>query len=137
MISTHEFPILLDNPMLVPIYFASTISIIQVGASGDITPTAKPTKNAEIHKNIPVRTPVETTVIPIIISAEIMNILVEMNKNRGATTVFVSHDLEVAEYGKRTIVITDGKIIGDTKEEQNNFKKITGLMRGNPGGEKR
>jgi putative ABC transport system ATP-binding protein len=68
-------------------------------------------------------------------SAEIMDILVDMNKNRGATTVFVSHDLEVAEYGKRTLVITDGRIIGDTKGGINNFKKIAGLLRNNNGGE--
>ena len=69
-------------------------------------------------------------------SAEIMNILVDMNKNRNVTTVFVSHDLEVAEYGERTIVITDGKIIGDTKERHTDFKKIAGLLRNNNGGER-
>lgn len=56
-------------------------------------------------------------------SEEIMDILVEMNKNRNMTSVFVSHDIHIASYGKRTIVIKDGKIVGDTKEKSYDFKK--------------
>jgi len=57
-------------------------------------------------------------------SKEIMNILLKINKKRGATTVFVSHDLEVARFGKRTIVIQDGKIVGDTKNKGETYEKV-------------
>jgi len=57
-------------------------------------------------------------------SGEIMNILLRMNKKRGVTTVFVSHDLEIARYGKRTIAIQDGKIVGDTNKKNESFEKV-------------
>ena len=63
-------------------------------------------------------------------SAEIMHLLVDMNKMRNVTTVFVSHDMEIARYGKRTLVLKDGKIIGDTignsKDFDNTVKKLEG-----------
>ena len=57
-------------------------------------------------------------------SADIMNLLVKMNKKRNATFVFVSHDMNIANYGKRTLVLKDGKIIGDTKGNDNHSKKV-------------
>jgi len=57
-------------------------------------------------------------------SKEIMEILAEMNKKRGVTSLFVSHDTQVASYGRRTIVIKDGKLVGDTNGDHNNFKKV-------------
>lgn len=56
-------------------------------------------------------------------SREIMEILLELNEKRDVTTVFVSHDLDVARYGKRTIVIQDGKIVADTKGDSKDFEK--------------
>ncbi|MCK4366148.1 MAG: ABC transporter ATP-binding protein, partial [Thermoplasmatales archaeon] len=47
-------------------------------------------------------------------SEEIMNLLVKINKKRGVTSVFVSHDIDIARFGKRTIAIKDGKVVGDT-----------------------
>jgi len=57
-------------------------------------------------------------------SKEIMNILLKMNQARAVTTVFVSHDMNIASYGKRTVVIQDGKLVGYTEGKYNNFKKI-------------
>jgi len=57
-------------------------------------------------------------------SKEIMEILVEMNEKRGMTSLFVSHDMQVASYGKRTIVIKDGKVVEDTNRESANSKKV-------------
>lgn len=57
-------------------------------------------------------------------SEEIMDLLVEMNKTRNVTSVFVSHDIHIASYGKRTIVIKDGKIVGDTNGKSSGFKKV-------------
>jgi len=67
-------------------------------------------------------------------SEEIMRILLKLNKNRDATTVFVSHDLEIARYGKRTIVIQDGKIVGDTKKKNESFEKVVDKLKNSKGG---
>ncbi|UCH71623.1 MAG: ABC transporter ATP-binding protein [Thermoplasmatales archaeon] len=48
-------------------------------------------------------------------SAEIMNVLTNMNEKKHSTFVFVSHDRNIAEYGKRTITLKDGRIVGDKK----------------------
>jgi len=57
-------------------------------------------------------------------SKDIMELLVKTNKKRGVTLLFVSHDTQVASYGKRTIIIKDGKVVGDTNGDANNFKKV-------------
>jgi putative ABC transport system ATP-binding protein len=57
-------------------------------------------------------------------SAEIMKLLVKMNEKRGATFVFVSHDMDIASYGKRTVALKDGKIIGDTNGKKEEFKDV-------------
>lgn len=57
-------------------------------------------------------------------STDIMNLLVKMNKKRDATFVYVSHDMDIASYGKRTLVLKDGKIVGDTKDNGDHFKKV-------------
>jgi putative ABC transport system ATP-binding protein len=62
-------------------------------------------------------------------SEEIMHILLKINKKRGATTVFVSHDLEVAQYGERILIIKDGKIVGDIKNTRDDFKKAAEILK--------
>jgi len=57
-------------------------------------------------------------------SKEIMQLLVKMNKKRNLTSVFVSHDIEIASYGKRTIVIKDGRIAEDSKGNKKKLKQI-------------
>ena len=57
-------------------------------------------------------------------SEEVMSILMKMNRKRSVTSVFVSHDMQVARYGKRTLVLKDGKIVGDTNGNLNDLKKI-------------
>ena len=57
-------------------------------------------------------------------SEEIMNLLVKVNKRRGVTSVFVSHDIDIARFGKRTIAIKDGKVVGDTKGKQEDFSQM-------------
>jgi len=46
-------------------------------------------------------------------SKDIMDLLREANRNRGVTVVFVSHDPDIARYGKRRIEVVDGKIVYD------------------------
>ncbi len=57
-------------------------------------------------------------------SEEIMDLLVKVNKNRNVTLVFVSHDMHIASYGKRTLILKDGVVIGDTRGKINNLKKV-------------
>jgi putative ABC transport system ATP-binding protein len=57
-------------------------------------------------------------------SKEIMKLLTNVNKKRNVTSVFVSHDMEIASYGKRTIVLKDGSIVGDTKGKTKNINKV-------------
>lgn len=48
-------------------------------------------------------------------SREIMDLLKETNINRGVTVVFVSHDVDIARYGKRRIEMVDGYIRSDRR----------------------
>ena len=57
-------------------------------------------------------------------SKEIMQLLVKMNKKRNVTSVYVSHDIEIASYGKRILVIKDGKIAEDSKGDRKKTKQI-------------
>ena len=57
-------------------------------------------------------------------SKEIMELLVNMNNKRNVTSVFVSHDIEIASYGKRVIVIKDGEIAEDSKGKWEKSKQI-------------
>ena len=57
-------------------------------------------------------------------SKEIMYLLVKMNKKKNVTSVFVSHDLDIAHYGKRTLCLKDGRIVGDTMGNAKDFDKV-------------
>jgi len=65
-------------------------------------------------------------------SYEIMDILVKMNKKRNTTSIFVSHELDIACYGKRIILLKDGKVTDDAKGGPKNFNKIANKMNSRP-----
>ena len=65
-------------------------------------------------------------------SKEIMNLLVKINKKRNVTSVFVSHDLSIASFGKRKIALKDGKIVSNIKVKSKNLK-IKKTRRGKSG----
>jgi putative ABC transport system ATP-binding protein len=46
-------------------------------------------------------------------SGEIMNLLVDLNKNKSLTIVLVTHDPHVAEYARRVVTFRDGLIVED------------------------
>jgi putative ABC transport system ATP-binding protein len=46
-------------------------------------------------------------------SAEVMELLVRMNDERGITVVLVTHESDIAEFAKRVVVFRDGKIEAD------------------------
>jgi len=64
-------------------------------------------------------------------SSEIMDLLLKLNKKRGATSVFVSHDIDIAGYGQRTIALKDGVVVGDTKDKNYDFEKVVKSFRNN------
>ncbi|HEV3251250.1 MAG TPA: ABC transporter ATP-binding protein [Puia sp.] len=50
-------------------------------------------------------------------SYEIMALMQELNKEKGKTIVFVTHEPDVASFSSRTIMLKDGKIIKDSLNE--------------------
>ena len=51
-------------------------------------------------------------------TTEIMQILRELH-NEGRTVILITHDNEIAEQADRVIKIRDGKIVSDTRQNQN------------------
>jgi putative ABC transport system ATP-binding protein len=46
-------------------------------------------------------------------SQEIMRILETLNRDEGITIILVTHEVDVAAYAARAIVITDGQVLSD------------------------
>ena len=46
---------------------------------------------------------------------EIMNLLLNLNKERGTTLIIVTHDPEIAELTQRVVNIRDGVVVEDGK----------------------
>ena len=50
-------------------------------------------------------------------SYEIMSLMQELNQQQGKTIVFVTHEPDIASFSSRTVILKDGKVIKDTKNE--------------------
>ena len=50
-------------------------------------------------------------------SAEIMDVLTNLNREQGITVIVVTHDPEVATYADRTVTFRDGVVISDTRKD--------------------
>ena len=61
-------------------------------------------------------------------SMEIMGLFQELN-DAGITIVMVTHELDIAAYCKHIVVMRDGEIISDTRNEQRRIaaEEIAGL----------
>jgi len=46
-------------------------------------------------------------------SIEVMGIFQRLNKERGITVVLITHEVDIAEYGTRTVTFRDGQVIAD------------------------
>jgi macrolide transport system ATP-binding/permease protein len=51
-------------------------------------------------------------------SAEIMDVLTNLNREQGITVIVVTHDPDVAAYADRVVTFRDGVIISDTRKDQ-------------------
>jgi ABC-type lipoprotein export system ATPase subunit len=51
-------------------------------------------------------------------SREIMELLRDLNEQDGLTIIIVTHDLEVAQTARRTLVLVDGEIVADTTDAE-------------------
>jgi len=49
---------------------------------------------------------------------EIMKLLVRLNQESGITVILVTHEREIAEYGRRLIVFRDGRVVSDGEISQ-------------------
>ena len=67
-------------------------------------------------------------------SSEIMNILLKINEKKGATSVFGSHDIDIATFSRRTVALTDGKVVGDTNDKNCDFENVIRSFRKNYNG---
>ena len=64
-------------------------------------------------------------------SKELIDLLLELNR-KGHTIVMVTHDPEVAQHAHRTIEISDGRIISDTKTASDDIAEVELLERTPP-----
>jgi putative ABC transport system ATP-binding protein len=44
---------------------------------------------------------------------EIMKLLVRLNRESGITVILVTHEREIAEYGRRLVIFRDGRVVSD------------------------
>jgi len=51
-------------------------------------------------------------------TADLMDMLVRLNKERGMTIVLVTHELEVAAYTHRVVQLRDGRVVSDAPPQQ-------------------
>jgi putative ABC transport system ATP-binding protein len=46
-------------------------------------------------------------------SIEVMGIFQRLNQGRGITVVLITHEMDIAEYGTRTVMFRDGQVVAD------------------------
>ena len=46
-------------------------------------------------------------------SIEVMGIFQRLNQERGITVVLITHEMDIAEYGNRTVTFRDGQVVAD------------------------
>ena len=49
--------------------------------------------------------------------AQVLELLLELNRNAGTTLVLVTHDAELAGHADRIVTLKDGRVIGDRQRE--------------------
>jgi putative ABC transport system ATP-binding protein len=54
-------------------------------------------------------------------SIEVMGIFQRLNQERGITVVLITHEVDIAEYGTRTVTFRDGQVVGDRPTAHRRF----------------
>src|SRR5215831_8256193 len=63
-------------------------------------------------------------------SYEIMALVQELNQQQGKTVVFVTHEPDIAAFSNRTVMLRDGKVLKDSKNE--NVRSAREVLSGLP-----
>jgi putative ABC transport system ATP-binding protein len=63
-------------------------------------------------------------------SYEIMALMQELNQQQGKTIVFVTHEPDIASFSSRTIMLKDGKVVKDSKND--NVRSAREVLAGLP-----
>jgi putative ABC transport system ATP-binding protein len=50
-------------------------------------------------------------------SADVMNVFQDLNHSMGITIVLVTHEMDIARYARRVVVLKDGKVLSDTPSQ--------------------
>src|SRR5690242_3252570 len=50
-------------------------------------------------------------------SIEVMGLFQRLNQERGITVILITHEVDIAEYGTRTVAFRDGKVVSDKPVE--------------------
>ena len=61
-------------------------------------------------------------------TVEIMDLFVKLNRERGITVIFVTHDANVAAYTRRVIELSDGVIIADRRSEDEKPRRLRPVL---------
>ncbi|RMG52139.1 MAG: macrolide ABC transporter ATP-binding protein, partial [Acidobacteria bacterium] len=46
-------------------------------------------------------------------SVDIMSVFQQLNAERGMTILLVTHEMDIAQYAKRIVIVRDGRIVRD------------------------
>jgi putative ABC transport system ATP-binding protein len=51
-------------------------------------------------------------------SIEVMGLFQRLNMERGITVILITHEMDIAEYGTRTVAFRDGRVLTDKPVER-------------------
>ncbi len=62
-------------------------------------------------------------------SVEVMDIFQRLNRERGITVMLITHELDIAQYGTRTVAFRDGQVVSDraTLDRRLAHEELSGL----------
>ena len=70
-----------------------------------------------------------TTALDVTIQAQIISLLIDIQKRRGLSIIFISHDIDlVAQISERILVMYDGKIVEELSLKNYASENIMGLF---------
>ena len=61
-------------------------------------------------------------------TADVVDTFVRLNRERGITVIFVTHEPEVASYTRRIITLRDGRVVSDEPTSRSTLVTFPGAM---------